>query len=103
MATFFSSLQLLAPLCVEPRRMYPPIFEPELNVLLLQTGELLPVGLRVEVLRVARDQGLRGVRVHHEPLLEPRYLRHCGAYHVATLQKAGWAGESPDMHLNSLI
>ena len=65
---------------IYPLPHHSPILEPELDVLLLQPGELVPVGLRVEVLREARDQGLRRVRVGQEPLLQPRDLRHCGAY-----------------------
>ena len=59
-----------------------PIFEPELDVLLLEAGELVPVGLRVEVVGVACDERLRGVRVPQEPLLQPRDLRHCGQWTV---------------------
>ena len=59
-----------------------PIFEPELDVLLLEPRELVPVGLRVEVVGVARDERLRGVRVPQEPLLQPRDLRHCGQWTV---------------------
>ena len=66
---------------IYPLPHHSPILEPELDVLLLQSGELVPVGQRVEVLRVARDEGLRRVRVGQEPLLQPRDLRHCGAYH----------------------
>ena len=62
-----------------------PIFEPELDVLLLEPRELVPVGLRVEVVGVARDERLRGVRVAKEPLLQPRDLRHCGQWTVVGL------------------
>ena len=53
-----------------------PVFEPELDVLRFQFGELEPVRLPVEFFRVAEDERVRRMRIQREPVLQPRHFRH---------------------------
>lgn len=54
----------------------PTIFKPELNVLLFQLGELLPVWQKVEFLCESGDHGMWRVSVVKEPLLQSGNFRH---------------------------
>lgn len=61
---------------VQPLSFGSPVLEPELDVFLLQLGELLPIGEFIELISVSSYQAMRGMGIKVKPLFQPRNLRH---------------------------